>query len=995
MRKFQHFVLLGLMMTLAACSKDETTAPDTGATSQTITVTVPQNGVQTRAVTDDFSKGTLVNRCILEIYRGSTLYQKIEEDVTAGKAAFDLQLVASQTYDFVFWADCAEGNEGNFSDKIYVTENGLTNITEKGEFVGNSDERDAFFFCLSNYTVNGSFSEAVTLKRPFGLLTVKTLDLNEIKDESLKPTKYTANFKGLPNAFNALTGEVSGSADVTYTAELAKADGTISMDFLWATDDKANLADFSMTFYNGDAEIATNDAFKNIPIRRNYKTNVSGNLLTKKGTINVTIDANFAEEEYDETITEVASVAEANAALAEGKTNIVVAEAPEAEATIEIPHYYAETNASVSIQLPATTEPVMVVYTTEQSANAPATVSISIPNAENLTIELPNSTVTLNGEAYASVEAATAANTLIIPEGTTVENLTVNKGNVEIYGTVTNPIVFNEGAGVVKVYSVADAASLKAAGALVAAGKCEKIVLVADIDLKGSADNLWTPINTEKTSFKEFDGGNHTITGLMIDNYTGQTDSKGTYYGGLFYVLQGATVKDLTIDGAAVTCFRGGVLAGRMDNGTIENCHIKNATVTGYQKVGGLIGYVNASANGDLTVSGCSVEGCSMKTTAPEEGLFQAGGLIGYLQSFDRNVLIDGNSVSGISFDKVYESADDVADKVYDMEQYYSHAFIGTIANLGKTDKYDMYKIELRNNKVAQQIDGIPTCDRTTEFIGWWAGDYNSSGYNYSRKIIVDGVTYDRWTEQKRLVAQINAGGEVNVWRNYLLMPKDKETGIATIYISSVESVAMHLQKGATLTAQEGTNMQQSVMISKSCKTMTIDGNGSIVGPSNGTYANCAAIYSNCPDLVIDGEVTVDGGSGSKGTNAAVRVVDGTTTIKNGYFKVGKDLSGNANSCILVATARTDQRPILKIYGGVFETEGSATNGWYPVVNVQDSDRKAGRATVEIYGGIFVNYDPATGDNTGEAGDTFVAPGYKSQQTTYNGKTAWEVVPAE
>ena len=110
---------------------------------------------------------------------------------------------------------------------------------------------------------------------------------------------------------------------------------------------------------------------------------------------------------------------------------------------------------------------------------------------------------------------------------------------------------------------------------------------------------------------------------------------------------------------------------------------------------------------------------------------------------------------------------------------------------------------------------------------------------------------------------------------------------------------------------------------------------------------------------------------------------------------MGKDQNGNANACILVATARTNQKPTLKISGGVFETEGHAANGWYPVINVQDSDRKAGRATVEISGGIFVNYDPATGDNTGEAGDTFVAPGYKSQQTTYNGKIAWEVVPAE
>lgn len=50
------------------------------------------------------------------------------------------------------------------------------------------------------------------------------------------------------------------------------------------------LADFSMTFLNGTTEISTNGDFKNIPIRRNYRTNVSGNLLTKQGTFNVTID---------------------------------------------------------------------------------------------------------------------------------------------------------------------------------------------------------------------------------------------------------------------------------------------------------------------------------------------------------------------------------------------------------------------------------------------------------------------------------------------------------------------------------------------------------------------------------------------------------------------------------------------------------------------------------------------------------------------------------
>lgn len=74
-------------------------------------------------------------------------------------------------------------------------------------------------------------------------------------------------------------------------------------------------------------------------------------------------------------------------------------------------------------------------------------------------------------------------------------------------------------------------------------------------------------------------------------------------------------------------------------------------------------------------------------------------------------------------------------------------------------------------------------------------------------------------------------------------------------------------------------------------------------------------------------------------------------------------------------------------------TKGNPINGWYPVINIQDADRKAGRATVEIYGGIFINYNPATGDNTGEADDTFVAPGYKSVETTYNGQQAWQVIP--
>ena len=72
---------VGLAMTLTACQKDEGLVSDV-ATTSSFTVTIPQSGVQTRAVTDAFGTGTSVNRCILEIYHGDKLYDRIEKGVS-------------------------------------------------------------------------------------------------------------------------------------------------------------------------------------------------------------------------------------------------------------------------------------------------------------------------------------------------------------------------------------------------------------------------------------------------------------------------------------------------------------------------------------------------------------------------------------------------------------------------------------------------------------------------------------------------------------------------------------------------------------------------------------------------------------------------------------------------------------------------------------------------------------------------------------------------
>ena len=745
-------------MTLTACQKDEGLVSD-GATSQTITVTIPQ-GMQTRATAADFGNGAKIDRCLLQIYHSGTTPAKYGEQQSAtvqkgadGKltATFNLRLVAQQTYDFVFWADCSTGDHYNTDD--------LTNITVKGNYAGNNDEFDAFTGALLDYQVKGAFSENITLRRPFGQLNVKTLDMAAIPDPTLKPTKVKVAFTAVPTSFNAKKGEIgAATAAVEYTADVLSADGDLTVDYIWAPVEEATLADFSMTFLNGTTEISTNGDFKNIPIRRNYRTNVSGNLLTKQGDITVEIDPNF----YKPDITVVTTAEELHAAFANGGS-VTLSE----DVTVEAP-LVVETGKTVEIDLNGKD----IINTT------------SLPDTDP---RYGNTTVfEVKGGATLNIKG---------------------DGNIKAIGTKPNEDGYR-----MAVYAYGD----------------------AKVNIYGGNfvnDQDYNDHNAQLDLI-------YADQQAVINIYGGTFESKSANNRG-YWVLN---LKDGS--GAAINVYGGTFINYDPSSSMTEN-PVKNFVAEGYTAIKTS---AEPAPNGTYTV----VKGTEVAAPADLESALKSG-----------DIAIVSRSMT---------------------------------------------------------IDDSP-------------------------------------------------------------------------YISSVASATLSLKEGAVLTAQEGSELQQCIQVSKSCKKMVISGKGFIVGPKNSTATNVAGIYSGCPDLVIDGTITVDGSSGSKGTNAAIRIAEGTTTIKDGYFTVGTDASGIANSCILVATARPSQKAHLKIYGGVFETKGNPINGWYPVINIQDADRKAGRATVEIYGGIFINYNPATGDNTGEADDTFVAPGYKSVETTYNGQQAWQVIP--
>ena len=139
-------------------------------------------------------------------------------------------------------------------------------------------------------------------------------------------------------------------------------------------------------------------------------------------------------------------------------------------------------------------------------------------------------------------------------------------------------------------------------------------VLGADLDLAGVE---WTPFLFRGT----LDGAGHRLLNLAVHTTDGETwptfDGNAIYYdtvfSGMFSVLNGATVKNLTLLGPDVeirteeNCFVG-LVAGFGVNARIENCTVEAGyamlTQSAYQcGVGGLLGFAE-----NAVITGCTAE---------------------------------------------------------------------------------------------------------------------------------------------------------------------------------------------------------------------------------------------------------------------------------------------------------------------------------------------------------------------------------------------------
>ena len=213
------------------------------------------------------------------------------------------------------------------------------------------------------------------------------------------------------------------------------------------------------------------------------------------------------------------------------------------------------------------------------------------------------------------------------------------------------------------------------------------------------------------------------------------------------------------------------------------------------------------------------------------------------------------------------------------------------------------------------------------------------------------------------------------------------------------DAVSANLEKGATVTLAENYSVD-----SKS-KGVTLDvGVTSVLNLNGKKFSNENGLKDNKAALQVHGDLTINGDGevyckGGADNNAIIVEQGGHLVINGGTYNVGANTnSGKSNATIFVmGPDKYGRNGSVEINGGVFMAEAGSDSDATPatpfVLNQHDA------ITVNCFsvkGGTFVGFNPANVNENKGAITSFVAEGYRSVKTEYEGKEAWKVeeIPA-
>lgn len=307
-RLFLFLAVAGLMAT-TACSRDEMEpAGMNGDGVVTFSARLPEQ-LQTRSMGD----GQTARKLTYAVYAAGEQTPLLTSEsegapaveFTDLKAQLTLRLTTGKSYDVLFWADAYGQKDESNPYKVDYQAQMVTVDYAAAE--SNDESRDAFFGSVTGMKVTGAMSQDVTLVRPFAQVNVGTDDLEEAVAGGLQSAALATSMSAtnVPTTLNLLNGTTTGSTSVDFASHAVPTESLVvsgrtytylAMNYLLMGADKTTT---NIAFAFTDGATTGNLTFSNVPVQRNYRTNIIGSVLTGDVDFDIDIDPGFGEPDHN------------------------------------------------------------------------------------------------------------------------------------------------------------------------------------------------------------------------------------------------------------------------------------------------------------------------------------------------------------------------------------------------------------------------------------------------------------------------------------------------------------------------------------------------------------------------------------------------------------------------------------------------------------------------------------------------------------------------
>ena len=314
------------MMLATSCSNDELDSIQSGNEARVTFSIETEGSIATRAISDGKSANMLVYAVFDESGNRISTINKVTKENVSFPTKETVTLAKGQTYQVAFWAQNADCKAYTVSEDMKVTVK-YTEGTKNTSAVNNDETRDAFFKAVK-FTVNGNTDLGVELKRPFAQINVgvtkKDWDAAVASGVTIKQSSVV--IKNAATSINLLTGEVDGNETVTYSLADIPKEETLNVDvnrdknigedeqYQWLSMSYILVSETSSTDENGDGILGDNqttleslqftfapeetnsknivfaEGLNTVNVRRNWRTNILGQILTGDIDFNISID---------------------------------------------------------------------------------------------------------------------------------------------------------------------------------------------------------------------------------------------------------------------------------------------------------------------------------------------------------------------------------------------------------------------------------------------------------------------------------------------------------------------------------------------------------------------------------------------------------------------------------------------------------------------------------------------------------------------------------